>query len=479
MTFLFLQAEAMLDQALIKSLEGIVGSEKVLTSDEDVADRRHDYWVLSHLQSWVDVFEGRPGAVISPSSVEEVQAVVRLASETNTAVVPFGLGSGVCGGVRPDQSMILIDLSGLNQIREIDAFNLKATFDAGVNGLHAEESVTAHGSTIGHWPQSIALSSVGGWVSTRAAGQFSTAYGNIEDMVYSLEVVLPNGDLVILGKAPRAAAGPDLRHLLIGAEGTMGIITGVTLCLRQQPERREYRVFHTPSLAAGIEAQRRILQAGWLPPVMRQYDERETRRTFKSWCMEGHGLLLMVHEGPEGRVEAEVNAIDDLAESCGLVLGHSAAGEHWMENRNHVPTWDELFDRGLIVDTVEVSSSWSDIETLYDKVIEAVSEISGVVAVSAHSSHAYRTGINLYFSFAATAENPIDLEPIYLECWKQIMEKTAECGGGIAHHHGVGRVRKPYLVHDLGESGLALLRNIKNALDPQGLLNPGNLIPDA
>ena len=179
--------------------------------------------MLSHLQSWVDVFEGRPGAVISPSSVEEVQAVVRLASETNTAVVPFGLGSGVCGGVRPDQSMILIDLSGLNQIREIDDFNLKATFDAGVNGLHAEESVTAHGLTIGHWPQSIALSSVGGWVSTRAAGQFSTAYGNIEDMVYSLEVVLPNGDLVILGKAPRAAAGPDLRHLLIGAEGTMGI----------------------------------------------------------------------------------------------------------------------------------------------------------------------------------------------------------------------------------------------------------------
>ena len=150
-----------------------------------------------------------------------------------------------------------------------------------------------------------------------------------------------------------------------------------------------------------------------------------------------------------------------------------------MENRNHVPSWNELFDRGLIVDTVEVSSSWSDIENLYDKVIEAVSEISGVVAVSAHSSHAYRTGINLYFSFAATSENPIDLEPIYLECWKQIMEKTAECGGGIAHHHGVGRVRKPYLVHDLGESGLALLRNIKNALDPKGLLNPGNLIPDA
>ena len=162
-----------------------------------------------------------------------------------------------------------------------------------------------------------------------------------------------------------------------------------------------------------------------------------------------------------------------------MIRGDEEAGIHWMENRNHVPTWNELFDRGLVVDTVEVSSSWSQIEGLYNSVIESVSNIPGVVAVSAHSSHAYRTGINLYFSFAAAAEDPMDLEPIYLDCWKHIMEKTAECGGGIAHHHGIGRVRKPYLVHDLGESGLALLRSVKGALDPKGLLNPGNLIPDA
>lgn len=479
MVYLLLMEKRMLDSDLVIQLGEIVGTGNVLTSDEDVSHRKHDYWVLSHLQSWVDVFEGRPGAVVSPHSVEEVQAVMRLANETGTAVVPFGLGSGVCGGVRPDQSTLLIDLSSMNQIREIDAFNLTATFDAGVNGLEAEEAVAEHGLTIGHWPQSIALSSVGGWVSTRAAGQFSTAYGNIEDMVYSLDAVLPNGDLVTLGKAPRAAAGPDLRHLLLGAEGTMGIVTGVTLALRKQPEKRQYRVFHTPSLSAGIEAQRQILQAGWLPPVMRQYDERETRRTFKTWSMEGHGLLLLVHEGPEGRVEAEVNAVDALADSCGLIRGDEEAGIHWMENRNHVPTWNELFDRGLVVDTVEVSSSWSQIEGLYNSVIESVSNIPGVVAVSAHSSHAYRTGINLYFSFAAAAEDPMDLEPIYLDCWKHIMEKTAECGGGIAHHHGIGRVRKPYLVHDLGESGLALLRSVKGALDPKGLLNPGNLIPDA
>ena len=256
----------MLDDDLLTRLREALGDDRVLTSDEDVDDRRHDYWVLSHLQSWRGTFEDRPGAVVRPRSTAEVQAVVRLAAETGTAVVPFGLGSGVCGGILPDRSMLLVDLSSMNRVRNIDEVNLVATFDAGVNGLVAEEAVAELGLTIGHWPQSIAVSTVGGWVSTRAAGQFSTAYGNIEDMVYSLEVVLPDGPLVNLGRAPRAAAGPDLRHTFMGAEGTMGIVTGVTLALHRQPEKRTWRVFHTPTLAAGLDAQRQIIVTSDRPP---------------------------------------------------------------------------------------------------------------------------------------------------------------------------------------------------------------------
>ena len=196
----------MLTDDLLTRLREALGDDRVLTSDEDVDDRRHDYWVLSHLQSWRGTFEDRPGAVVRPRSTAEVQAVVRLAAETGTAVVPFGLGSGVCGGILPDRSMLLVDLSSMNRVREVDEVNLVATFDAGVNGRVAEEAVAELGLTIGHWPQSIAVSTVGGWVSTRAAGQFSTAYGNIEDMVYSLEVVLPDGTLVNLGRAPRASS---------------------------------------------------------------------------------------------------------------------------------------------------------------------------------------------------------------------------------------------------------------------------------
>lgn len=470
---------------VIDTLRECLGEAKVLSGDEALDERRLDYWVVSHLRDWRGEPLGRAGVVVRPESPSEVQAIVRIAVETQTPLVPFGLGSGVCGGISPDPSVALVDLSAMNRVREIDETNLLASFDAGARGLEAEEAVARRGLTIGHWPQSIAISSVGGWVSTRAAGQFSTAYGNIEDIVYSIEAVLPSGDLVQLGKAPRAAAGPDLRHLLLGAEGTMGIVTGVTLALRRQPEERAYTTYYTPSLSAGFEAQREIVQAGWLPPVMRQYDALEVARNFRDYTQntqntsEDRGLLLMVHEGPSARVAAEVEAVDATVGRFGLEPAPAGIGPHWMEHRNHVPTWRELFERNLVADTIEVSAPWSRVEAVYDDATASLRELDAVVIASAHSSHVYRTGINLYFTFVARHEDSADMEATYFECWRRVMEATARQGGGIAHHHGAGRLRKPYLVHDLGDGGISLLRSIKGVLDPQGLMNPGNLIPDA
>ena len=462
-------------EALCKQL----GKAKVHTADEFLDERRFDYSVLSHLRDWRGEPLKRPGVVVQPETPSEVQTIVRIASETRTPLVPFGLGSGVCGGIKPDPSVILVDLGLMNRVREIDEVNLLASFDAGKQGLEAEEAVAEHGLTIGHWPQSIAISTVGGWVSTRAAGQFSTAYGNIEDIVYSIEVVLPNGDLVQLGKAPRAAAGPDLRHLIMGAEGTMGIVTGVTLALRRQPEERAYSAYYTPSLSAGFEAQRSIVQADWLPPVMRQYDAPEVARNFKDYTSNDSGLLLMVHEGPSTRVAAELEAVDALARSAGLTPAPTEIGPHWMKERNHVPSWRQLFERELIADTIEVSAPWTRIEALYEDAIASLRELDAVIVASAHSSHVYRTGINLYFTFVARHEDSADMEGTYLDCWRRVMEATRRQGGGVAHHHGAGRLRKPYLVYDLGENGVSLLRSVKDALDPQGLMNPGNLIPNA
>lgn len=469
----------MIDSSIVKELQEALGSEQVATHDEALDERRHDYWVLNHLRAWRGERLGRPGVVVRAQSPQEVQTVVRIAARHRAPIVPFGLGSGVCGGIEPNEDVILLDLSQMNRIREIDETNLIASFDAGCNGLEAENAVAERGLTIGHWPQSIAISSVGGWISTRAAGQFSTAYGNIEDIVYSIEAVLPNGELVELGKAPRAAAGPDLRHLLLGAEGTMGIVTGVRLALRRQPERRAYTAFHVPTLAAGFEAQRHIVQAEWLPPVMRQYDWLEARRNFEPFAAEDQGLLLMVHEGPAARVEAELAAVERIALQAGLAKAPAEAGPHWMERRNHVPSWQELFESKLIVDTIEVSAPWTLIEAVYEDAIASLRELPQVRMASAHSSHVYRTGLNLYFTFAALHEDSADMEATYLDCWRRVMEATARQGGGIAHHHGSGRLRKNYLVHDLGEGGIELLRTIRAAVDPNGMMNPGNLLPDA
>ncbi|MBB5686608.1 FAD-binding oxidoreductase [Sphingobium boeckii] len=457
-------------------LAAAIGAEQVASDAAALNARRFDQWAVKHLRDWRGEAVPGPGWVVQPCSVEDVRRIVLLANEHRVPLIPFGLGSGVCGGIEPTPESILLDMSAMKSVRFIDDRNLLASFDAGLNGLEAEEAVAALGLTIGHWPQSIGISSVGGWVATRASGQFSTAYGNVEDIIHSIEAVLPNGEIVTLGKAVRAAAGPDLRHLLMGAEGTMGVITGVTFSIRAKPEYRGYSIFYAPDMEAGFEAQRRIIRADWRPPVMRQYDGREVRRLFRDHERDGQAMLLMVHEGPQARVEAEIAA---MAALTGLEPGDPKAAQDWIERRNHVPTWRDMFERGYIADTVEISGTWSQIGAIYADAIAALNAVPGVVNASAHSSHVYRSGINLYFSFAATFEDKAKMEPAYFACWHAIMEATAKHGGGVAHHHGAGRLRKPYLQHDLGANGVALLRTIKAALDPHGIMNPGNLIPDA
>lgn len=279
-----------------------------------------------------------------------------------------------------------------------------------------------------------------------------------------------------LGKAPRAAAGPDLRHVIMGAEGTMGVVTAVTFSLRRAPAARRLTAFSAPSVAVGIEAQRRIVQADWRPPVMRLYDATEVARNFPDHTDGRSAALLMVHEGPTSRVDAEVADVAAIAAQAGLVEADPAITEMWLDRRNHVPTWTDFFDKGAVVDTIEISAPWSRIVEVYDGVLASLNEVEGIVNASAHSSHVYRSGINLYFSFAVLAE-PADMEARYFECWHRTMEATAANGGGIAHHHGAGRLRIPYLHYDLGRSGVSLLRTIKDAVDPAGIMNPGNLIP--
>lgn len=461
------------------ALRELLGADRVATDPASLEARRYDQWCANHLRDWRGEPPASPACVVRPQTVAEVQRLIRFANDRRIAVVPFGLGSGVCGGVVASPQTVILDMGAMNAVRGIDPVNLLASFEAGKNGAEAEEAVAAQGLTIGHWPQSVAISSVGGWVSTRASGQFSTAYGNIEDIIYAIEAVLPNGELVTLGKAPRAAAGPDLRHVLMGAEGTMGVITGVTLSLRRQPEQRDYSAWYCADMDAGFEAQRRIVQADWRPPVMRQYDGREVRRSFRDYEKDGAALLLMVHEGPRRRVAAELEDIGEIARGAGLTPADPQAVRGWMGHRNTVPSWRQMFERGFVADTVEISAPWTKIGAIYRDVVASLNKAEAIANASAHSSHVYRSGLNLYFSFAARPDDPARMEAIYFDCWRRVMEATAAHGGGIAHHHGAGRLRKPYLGLDLGEGGVRLLRSLKAAVDPHGIMNPGNLIPDA
>jgi alkyldihydroxyacetonephosphate synthase len=455
-----------------------LGGDAVRTEPEALARHARDAWVLSELGD----LEGRPAAaplaVVEPASTGEAAAALRLCREARVAVVPYGGGSGVCGGVLPGAGAIVLSTRRLSGLVELDDRALLARFRAGTNGMAAERSVEEAGLTIGHWPQSIELSTVGGWVATRAAGQYSTGYGSIEDLVLALEAVLPDGTPVRTRATPRAAAGPDLRQLFLGSEGTLGVVTEVTFSLRARAEASQGQAFHFASLEAGIDPVRLAMRAGFRPPVVRLYDATESRRSFPSQCPEGRALLLLLHEGPAEVVDAELRGVARLCRGAGGAEADAGAVDHWLEHRNRVPGFRGFLERGIVLDTIEVGATWERVAPLYRSVLTSLGEVEGILNASAHSSHSYRSGTALYFTFAARPAERARMGEVYRECWRRALEATLAAGGGIAHHHGIGRVRRDALARELGPGGIALLRAVKRALDPEGLMNPGVLLPE-
>lgn len=464
-------------QEFVARLRAALG-DRVRSDEATLASHARDWWVLSELQDLEGSFAARPCAVAEPGSTDDVATVLRLSREAGVPVITRGGGSGVCGGVRARGGEVVLSTRAMDGLIALDTTDLLATFRAGTNGLEAENRVQREGLTIGHWPQSIALSTVGGWVATRAAGQFSTAYGNVEDVVHDLEVVLPDGVVLRTRRTPRAAAGPDLRHLFLGSEGTLGIVTEVTFSLRPLPEASLGQSFHFETFDDGLAAIRAIIAAGWRPPVVRLYDAREAERGFGEHCPSGRAFALLLHEGPAALVEAQLAGVRALAAHHGGADAGDAAVQHWLDHRNQVPGFRGFLEKGIILDTIEVAAPWTRVSAVYDGVVAALSDVPNILVASAHSSHSYRSGTNLYFTFAARPADRTNLAATYTECWRRTMEATLAAGGGIAHHHGIGRVRSAFLAREIGDAGVGLLRRVKRALDPGGLLNPGVLLPE-
>jgi alkyldihydroxyacetonephosphate synthase len=462
-------------ETLHRELSALLGSEAVFSDDESLAAHGRDSWVLSVLAGMRGRL-GRPACVARPRDTEGVAQLLRYANEHRIPLVPYGAGSGVCGGVLPQGDAIVLDLRGLDALLELNTSSLLARVQAGMMGNAFEAALNERGYTGGHFPQSIDISTVGGWVATRSSGQFSTRYGAIEDLLAALEVVLADGTVVRTRPAPRAAAGPDLRQVFLGSEGTLGVITEVTLKVMPLAASRRLTSYRFPTFSAGLEAIRGFVRDGWRPPVVRLYDQVEAARNFPGSAPETDSLLLLLSEGAESLTQAETSACAEWCERLGGSAIGSAPVEHWMSHRNSVPGFEPFLQKGIVVDTIEIAATWDRILAVYEEAVASMKKVPGVLSASAHSSHSYLTGTNLYFTFAARPQNQDDMEDAYRRCWDATMRATLAHGGTIAHHHGIGRVRREWMIQEHG-AGVDVMRRIKRALDPNGILNPGVLLP--
>ncbi len=451
-------------EATLDRLRDVCPSVQAATPDQS-----RDWWPLALTWAKAGSAPARAAAVATPTSAGEVAEVLRVANEARIPVTATAGRSGVCGAAVPVFGGILLDLTALSGIVSVDDESLLVDVLPGTFGDDFEGALRAdHGLTMGHWPQSIELSTVGGWLACRSAGQYSTRYGKIEDMVVGLEVALADGTLIRTGGAgPRVAMGPDLTQVFVGSEGTLGVITGATLRLRPLAPEERRAAFVFGSFVAGLDACRRVLRRGATPAVLRLYDERESRRSFAT---EAGAVLIVLDEAEPVELDATFAVIEQECRKGGRLDGSQV--ESWFGHRNDVSGLASAIDREIVVDTCEVAARWSVLPALYESALSAVSAVPGTWAVSAHQSHAYADGACLYFTFAGQREG--DADGYYRDAWDAVTRTTLSLGGALSHHHGIGLNRSGYLRDALGPA-FTVLEGIKRSLDPNGILNPGKL----
>jgi alkyldihydroxyacetonephosphate synthase len=455
----------------------------VRTDAETLHERAIDSWALSLLRRVRGDELPLPAAVIFPASTQEVATVLAWASQTSTAVIPRGGGSGVCGGAQGQGGSVVLDLFRMDKVTAIDLVSQVAHVEAGVRGDQLELALAEHGLTTGLYPQSIAMSTVGGWIAASSAGQASTGFGAIEDVLLGLTAVLPQGEILRCRPVPRSAAGPDLRRLLVGSEGTLAVVTEAALACRARPAGWHWLGFAFGGFAAMADGLSQAVRAETGAAVIRGYDETDAQLSFGAIGHPGGcvGVLGFPAGGPGlgARKQAAVETLKGAGASAEL---GSRYGEHWWEHRNDaVDTYarimgpERAFGSGMIVDTFEVAGLWSTVPELYAGIRAALA--AHAQAVGAHLSHLYPSGSSLYFTFLVSGADDRQAEERYLAAWDQAVRSCAAAGGTITHHHGVGRLKARYLAADLGETGVDVLRRIKAALDPAGIMNPQVLLP--
>jgi alkyldihydroxyacetonephosphate synthase len=472
-----------LAESLLAELRGIVGEGHVLTDHETRLHRTRGKSTPDLLRLRAGDGSDSPDAVVRPVTHDEVAALVAWAVERHVALVPFGGGTSVVGGLAARRDgfagVVSLDLIRFDKLLAVDLDSMTATLEPGLRGPQAEALLAEHGLTLGHFPQSFEYASIGGFAVTRSSGQSSAGYGRFDSLVVGLRVATPQGELV-LGSSPANAAGPDLREVVMGSEGAFGVVTAVTVRVRQVPVVKVYETWRFDSFVAGATAMRAVAQSGVLPTVLRLSDENETSinlATPDEVGGESSGGCLMItgYEGTQQSVDVRRSACSDLLTS----LGGSSLGvdDGWATGRFHGPYLrDSLLDVGVLVETLETVTFWSNLHRVYDAVKSALTESLGeATLVLCHISHVYETGASLYFTVATKqSDDPISQ---WLSAKAAASDALIDNGASITHHHAVGQDHKPWLAREIGPVGVGILRAIKHELDPTGVLNPGVLIP--
>lgn len=504
---------------LIEGLAQDVGPRFLSTTLPDRDAYSRDLWPRSQLDRLAGLPPARPLAVVWPRSPEEVARVVRRCAESGTPIVPFGAGSGVCGGTLPSRGGVVVDVKRMKRIRRLEPEAGRVEVEAGLVGERFERVLESQGLTLGHFPSSILCSTVGGWLAGRSAGQCSTRYGKIEDMVLDLEVVTGDGVVRHTPTVGTLAGGPDWNQLFIGSEGTLGIITAATLRVHPQPAARAFHGWMMPSVEAGLEVMRQTMQAGLRPAVLRLYDPLDTvlvgsgkekvpggplsvlkdllsagdQRSlqYRGWrlalgnprltnaavaALPSRALLVTVSEGSAAEARATDEAIAAFARRAGGRDLGEEPGRNWLRHRYDVSyKQNKVYEAGCFVDTFEVATTWSRLYGLYEAVRRAVSPY---VLIMAHFSHAYPDGCSIYFTFAGSGEDVPAMRSRYDAAWQAGLDTALGRGAAIAHHHGVGLSRARHMPAAHGEAR-RWFDALKRVLDPHGVLNPGKLFAEA
>jgi len=490
-----------LSEELLAQLREILGSD-------GVADSRRARVIHAAGKGYPDLVrmragepEGAPDAVLYPESHEQVRAVLALCARSSLAVVPFGGGTSVVGGVAPLRGehggVVALDMARMGRVLDLDRESATVTVQAGMRAPALEGHLAERGLTLGHFPQSFEYVSLGGCAATRSAGQASTGYGSIEKLVLGMRLAAPASE-ISLPAIPASAAGPGLRQLLVGSEGTLGVISELALRVRPAPAERIYEGVFFEDFLTGTQALRTLSREHVLPDVARLSDERETRM---SLALAGSGgvkgrlgraylgvrgyaggcLAIFGFEGTPEEVAFRRGRALELARGCGgLAVGRSP-GTAWLHGRFSGPYLrDELLTLGVMVETLETATQWSNLARLHRDVAGAIAtalqERGTPGLVMCHVSHVYETGASLYFTLIArqSADDAIGQ-------WQAVKRAAGDAivdgGGTITHHHAVGRDHMPWMSREIGDGGLDALRAVKAELDPTGIMNPGKLLP--